>query len=221
MSVISLEKTRSVSFKNEQLSCTFLKIDSLDMSQVSFEIKSLTERAPNLLNSLPLILDCQPKHNFSKEEAKQFLSELSLMQLNIVGIVDHNWGLQTPWPLISNNKKPKIKSITNLKTKIVEHRIRSGEVIEALDAHLMILGSVGSGAEIYATGNIYVYGSLQGRAFAGMGGAEEAFIIAQSIDAEMLAIAGIYSVNDDSQKDYSGNLKVYLDDGALNYKQVK
>lgn len=223
MSVITLEKTRAVSFKSEQLSCTFLKIDSLDINTVISELDSLTASAPNLLNSLPLILDCKPRIKYSVKAANDFFQELSKINLNIVGIVDNDWANigSLPWPIINSGKKEKKKSIANLRTKVVEYRVRSGEIIEAAEAHLIILGGVGSGAEIYASGNIYVYGSLQGRAFAGMSGAEDAFIVAQNIEAEMLAIAGIYSLNDESYKNYKGHLKVYLEDGCLNFKQLK
>lgn len=223
MSVISFEKTRTVSFRNEQLSCTFLKIDSFDINKVTSELNKLTASAPNLLNSLPLILDCNPNENHDAIETNNFFQELKSLNLNIVGIVDNNLCRlrEFPWPIINNCRKEKKKSIANLKTKVIEYRVRSGEIIEAADAHLIIIGGVGSGAEIYATGNIYVYGSLQGRAFAGMSGSEDAFIIAQKIDAEMLAIAGIYSLNDEECNDYSGNLKVYLEDGCLNFKKLK
>lgn len=223
MSVISLDKTRYVSFKNEQLSCTFLKIDSLDINQVSNELLSLTASAPNLLNSLPLILDCRINDAVNPETVNDFFKHLNQLDLNIVGLIDNEIinNVQAPWPIIAGSKKEKAKSIANLKTKVIEHRVRSGEIIEANDAHLIILGSVGSGAEIYASGNIYVYGSLHGRAFAGMNGALDAFIVAQSIEAEMLAIAGIYTINQDSNQNYNGYLKVYLEDSSLNFKQLK
>ena len=55
-----------------------------------------------------------------------------------------------------------------------------------------MLGSVGSGAEIVAGGSIHVYGTLRGRAMAGVNGNSSARIYCQRIEAELLAIDGCY-----------------------------
>ena len=55
-----------------------------------------------------------------------------------------------------------------------------------------MLGSVGSGAEIMAGGSIHVYGTLRGRAMAGVNGNSAARIFCQKIEAELLAIDGYY-----------------------------
>jgi len=55
-----------------------------------------------------------------------------------------------------------------------------------------VLGSVGSGAEIVAGGSIHVYGTLRGRAMAGVNGNASARIYCQRIEAELLAIDGYY-----------------------------
>jgi septum site-determining protein MinC len=55
-----------------------------------------------------------------------------------------------------------------------------------------VLGSVSSGAEIVAGGSIHVYGTLRGRAMAGVNGNSSARIYCQSIEAELIAIDGYY-----------------------------
>ncbi len=57
---------------------------------------------------------------------------------------------------------------------------------------MTVLGSVGSGAEIVAGGSIHVYGTLRGRAMAGVNGNASARIYCQRIEAELLAIDGYY-----------------------------
>jgi septum site-determining protein MinC len=59
-----------------------------------------------------------------------------------------------------------------------------------------VLASVGSGAEVTAAGNIHVYGALRGRAFAGNTGNSQARIFCQQLEAELVAVAGIYLVNE-------------------------
>jgi septum site-determining protein MinC len=57
--------------------------------------------------------------------------------------------------------------------------------------------AVGSGAELIAHGNIHVYGRLRGRALAGVNGDRKARIFCQSLEAELIAIAGLYKTSDD------------------------
>ncbi|MCI5140668.1 MAG: septum site-determining protein MinC, partial [Candidatus Electrothrix sp. ATG1] len=52
------------------------------------------------------------------------------------------------------------------------------------------------GAEVTAAGNIHVYGALRGRAFAGNTGNSQARIFCQQLEAELVAVAGIYLVNE-------------------------
>lgn len=221
MSAVTLEKTKqSVSFKNEQLSCTFLKIDSPNTEKITNEIFDLTHRAPNLLHSLPLIIDC----SFDElEDTEHFYNSLSDLPLNIVGIVDNKLFHENkpPWPIINNVKSQKINQLKNLKTMVIDRRVRSGDVVEAFDSHLVIMGGVGSGAEVYATGNIYIFGRLQGKAFAGMNGAHEACITCQELDAELVAIAGVYTVHDANKFSYKSSVKIFLDGGIINYRELR
>ena len=65
------------------------------------------------------------------------------------------------------------------------------------DGDVTVLGSVGSGAEIVAGGSIHIYGTLRGRAMAGVNGNSAARIFCQKIEAELLAIDGYYQTAED------------------------
>ena len=75
---------------------------------------------------------------------------------------------------------------------LVEHPIRSGQSVVFPLGEVTVLGSVASGAEIVAGGSIHVYGTLRGRAMAGVNGNSAARIYCQKIEAELLAIDGYY-----------------------------
>ena len=70
--------------------------------------------------------------------------------------------------------------------------MRSGQSIIFPEGDVTVLGSVASGAEIVAGGSIHVYGTLRGRAMAGINGNSAARIYCQKIEAELLAIDGYY-----------------------------
>ena len=82
------------------------------------------------------------------------------------------------------------------KNLMVTTPVRSGQTVFADRGDLVVVGPVGSGAELVAAGNIHVYGQLRGRAMAGVNGDETARIFCQSLDAELLAIAGLYRTSE-------------------------
>ena len=76
--------------------------------------------------------------------------------------------------------------------KILRGNVRSGQWVYAHGGDLPVIGPVGAGAEVIADGNVYILGSLRGRAFAGAQGNDEAHIFANDFDAEIVSIAGSY-----------------------------
>jgi len=55
---------------------------------------------------------------------------------------------------------------------------------------------VNPGAEVMADGHIHVYAPLRGKAIAGAKGDTSARIFALSLEAELIAIAGVYRTSD-------------------------
>ncbi|WIT10351.1 septum site-determining protein MinC [Paucibacter sediminis] len=78
------------------------------------------------------------------------------------------------------------------KTVIIDKPLRSGQQVYAKGADLIVMALVNHGAEVIADGNIHVYAPLRGKAIAGARGNTEARIFAASLEAELIAIAGIY-----------------------------
>jgi len=81
-------------------------------------------------------------------------------------------------------------------TLVIEGPLRSGQRVYARDADLIVMGVVSQGAEVIADGNIHVYGPLRGKAMAGARGDSQARIFTTSLDAELVAVAGVYRVID-------------------------
>ncbi|MCI5130611.1 MAG: septum site-determining protein MinC [Candidatus Electrothrix sp. EH2] len=79
---------------------------------------------------------------------------------------------------------------------VIAEPVRSGQRVEAEQGDLIVLASVGSGAEVTAAGNIHIYGALRGRAFAGNTGDTQSRIFCRRLEAELVAVAGYYLVNE-------------------------
>jgi septum site-determining protein MinC len=77
---------------------------------------------------------------------------------------------------------------------LIDRAVRSGQSVVFEEGDIIVVGSVSSGAELIAGGSIHVYGSLRGRAIAGIRTGGAARIFCQKLMAELLAIDGIYDM---------------------------
>ncbi len=101
-------------------------------------------------------------------------------------------------------------------TKIISQPVRSGQQVHAPEGDLVILAPVQAGAEVLAAGNIHIYGPLRGRALAGIHGAESARVFCQSLEAELVSIAGHYKISEDLQDNsWKSAVQIQLRDDLL------
>lgn len=107
------------------------------------------------------------------------------------------------------------------RNKVIRVPVRSGQVIMAEQGDLTVIGSVASGAELIAAGNIHVYGPLRGRAIAGCHGDESAHIFCQSLNAELVAIAGLYQTSETLEEAVrQQRTHIYLEDEKLRMEVI-
>jgi septum site-determining protein MinC len=98
---------------------------------------------------------------------------------------------------------------------LLDKSIRSGQSIVHLEGDVIVVGSVASGAEIVAGGSIHIYGPLRGRAIAGSRDAR-ARIFCRKLEAELLAIDGLYMVADDMPAHLRGKqVQIWLDGDSM------
>lgn len=105
---------------------------------------------------------------------------------------------------------------------LVTEPVRSGQQIFAERGDLVVVASVSAGAELMARGNIHVYGALRGRALAGVHGDAAARIFCQGLEAELIAIAGLYKLSDAIDPSLRrGRVQAFLDNGTLRVEPLK
>jgi septum site-determining protein MinC len=99
---------------------------------------------------------------------------------------------------------------------VIDHAVRSGQSIVHETGDVTIIGSVAWGAEIVASGSIHVYGALRGRAIAGFSGNKGARIFCRKLEAELLAIEGVYKTADDMDRGLHGRaVQAWLDGESM------
>jgi septum site-determining protein MinC len=100
--------------------------------------------------------------------------------------------------------------------KVITRPVRSGQQVYAEGADLIVMAAVSEGAEVLADGHIHVYGALRGRALAGVHGDETARIFCQTMNPQLISIAGNFLVSDSIAEEIRQQAaQAYLKDDVL------
>ncbi|MBN9287301.1 MAG: septum site-determining protein MinC [Gammaproteobacteria bacterium 39-13] len=106
-------------------------------------------------------------------------------------------------------------------TRLITQPVRSGQQIYAQGGDLIVLAAVSNGAELLADGHIHVYGSMRGRALAGVMGDQDAMIFCKSLEAELVSIAGQYRLSEDLKETcWKQSACISLQDSRLNIRSI-
>ncbi|MDZ5696032.1 MULTISPECIES: septum site-determining protein MinC [Phyllobacteriaceae] len=110
-------------------------------------------------------------------------------------------------------EQPMVRAMPSL---IIDQPVRSGQSVIFPDGDVTVIASVASGAEIVAGGSIHIYGTLRGRAMAGSMGNASARIFCRKLEAELLAIDGLYKTAEDIEPQLRGRaVQLWLDGDAI------
>lgn len=104
---------------------------------------------------------------------------------------------------------------------LITKPVRSGQQIYARDTDLIVMGQIGPGAEVIADNNIHVYGPLRGRALCGVSGNTSTRIFCQSLEAELVSVAGNYRMLETIPEELRGKpAQIWLDKDRLNIEPL-
>ncbi len=169
------------------------------------ELGEQIERAPGFLIGKPIVLDLTAVAPDDGGLAT-LIETLHAWGIRIIGIE----GIEQPPPggalLMQPLSSGRDTGLVEILEPVAPERpagfmlhdtsLRSGQTLAFPNGDLTIVGSVASGAEVLAGGSIHVYGTLRGRAIAGAAGVSEARIFCRRLEAELLAIDGLYMTAD-------------------------
>ena len=165
------------------------------------EIDATLARSPGFFVGKPVVLDLSGV-DLSRPAIAHLVLSLEKRNIRILGIEGVEAARLTASmpPLLTGGRHCAIQQVQPEKPEVkppptsllLDSPVRSGQSIVFPDGDVTVLGSVGSGAEIVAGGSIHIYGTLRGRAMAGVNGNSSARIYCQKIEAELLVIDGFY-----------------------------
>jgi septum site-determining protein MinC len=167
------------------------------------------KRSPSFFDGRPVVLDLGALP-IEQPNVAGLLHTLHDRGIRIIGTegAHPSWQGLEPWaPLHANSTRParpidvpdepRQISPNDLTSLVIDQPVRSGQSVVFEKGDVSIIGSVASGAEVIAGGSIHVYGALRGRAIAGLTGNHYARIFCRRMEAELLAIDGVYQTADD------------------------
>ena len=99
---------------------------------------------------------------------------------------------------------------------VITEPVRSGQSIIYPKGDVTVLGSIASGAEVFAGGSVHVYGTLRGRVVAGFTGNPRARVFCRRLEAELVAIDGVYRTADDMDAGLRGRaIQAWLEGDSI------
>jgi septum site-determining protein MinC len=165
------------------------------------DIDATLSRSPGFFLGKPVVLDLATV-DLSGSAITHLVMSLEKRNIRVLGIEGCEAARLTPTmpPLLTGGRHAPIQQVEPEKPEVkppassllLDSPVRSGQSIVFPDGDVTVVGSVASGAEIVAGGSIHVYGTLRGRAMAGVNGNSSARIYCHKMEAELLAIDGYY-----------------------------
>ena len=225
--------SQAFKLKGRLYTITVLSLVSTDSELFSKHLAEVIKQAPKLFNHTPLVLDCSEVNN-NELDLQQFCHCLRQQGLIPVGVQGGNGLINTLAQgmglAVLNASSSHDKPLSNtaetkaeprkkpVKTKMLTNPVRSGQQVVS-HGDLIITSTVSHGAELLADGHIHVYGALRGRALAGIDGNKNARIFCQSLEAELVSIAGYYRLSDAIDA-VMGPCQIYLQDDHIQIESI-
>ncbi len=221
-------KSQAFKLKGRFYTLTVLQILDVDCDSFIQQLVHTIAQAPRLFDNTPVVLDCSAIdiEAFDLNRCCQSLREHGLFPVAVQGSHDGFFstraqalGLAVLHASSTHDKplvleQPIVSAQESFKAKTISTPVRSGQQIVNRESDLIITASVSHGAELLAGGNIHVYGALRGKALAGISGDKDARIFCQSLDAELVAIAGFYCVRETIEQ-CTTPCQIYLQDEQI------
>ena len=189
------------------------------------ELDDTLARSPGFFVGKPVVLDLSAVE-LSRSAITHLIVSLEKKNIRVLGIegVDAALLTSTMPPALSGGRSCAVALAEPEKAEVklpvaslmLDTPVRSGQSVVFPEGDVTVLGSVGSGAEIVAGGSIHVYGTLRGRAMAGVNGNPSARIFCQKIEAELLAIDGYYQTAEELDANLRNRpAQAWLDGGVM------
>jgi septum site-determining protein MinC len=223
---------QSFKLKGRLYTLTVLHIFNADLELFTEQLAQAVQRAPRLFDQTPVVIDCSAmvEISFDLDGFCQKMRHFGLYPVAVQGrsTAIEEMAQKLGLPLLHSSSQqdkalperkvevepvPPIYPEVATGAKLYTAPIRSGQQIIS-NGDLIVISPVSHGAELLSEGHIHVYGALRGRAMAGITGDKQARIFCHALEAELVAIAGIYCLSEAMQT-VQGPCQIFLQDDCI------
>lgn len=201
--------------KSADLPLLAFQLKSADLNAVAVALRAQLAESPGFFDQDPVLIDLDSLP--ATDHAIDFPALLVLLRQHglypvAVKTSQPDWldaarraGLvqgqdvrvRRPLPAVKPDAKPpEVAARVPVDAMVLDKPLRSGQQVYAKGRDLIVLAMVNPGAEVISDGHIHIYAPLRGKAIAGARGFAGARIFAQSMDPELISIAGVYRTSD-------------------------
>ncbi len=239
-----LTDPRSIRIKGRSFLAVVLSPD-LPLDQWLVRLDDLAARSAGFFFGRPAVLDVADLQ-LDKAGLKALLAELAARNVSIMGIEGARPSLISPGmpPALKGGRPasdfevkqsepadaaeaprviepPASEMRPSSPSLVINEPVRSGQSVIFTEGDVTVIGSVASGAEVIAGGSVHIYGTLRGRAMAGSIGNAGARIFCRKLEAELVAIDGVYKVAEDISPSLRGQpVQLWLEDDAIKAEKL-
>lgn len=228
-----------IELKGSTFTLSVLHLTDTDPQQIKELLETKVAQAPQFFNFAPLVVNVERLENTPDFEAlKETIEREDFVLVGVSGARDEatkvaakaaGLAVMTAGKVVAPSVAPepvvtveKSDEPTLVPTRVHHGNVRSGQQIYAAGGSLVIIGTVGNGAEVIADDSIHIYGSLRGRALAGARGNTQARIYCQELDPELVSIAGTYQLSDALPAEMTGqNVHIRLEQDKLIFEKLQ
>ncbi len=228
-----------IELKGSTFTLSVLHLTDTDPQQIKELLETKVAQAPQFFNFAPLVVNVERLESTPDfESLKEIIEREDFVLVGITGARDEatkvaakaaGLAVMTAGKAVVPTQEPAPQPVEREKeepmltpTKVHHGNVRSGQQIYAAGGSLVIIGTVGNGAEVIADDSIHIYGSLRGRALAGARGNTQARIYCQELDPELVSIAGTYQLSDALPKEMNGqHVHLHLEQDKLIFEKLQ
>jgi septum site-determining protein MinC len=230
--------------KGEMSMLSVFRLLNMDIERVSQQLAHKVNQAPEFFSNMPVIIDLQDlagmhdiasftmliellrnygfvpvgvRNGSVSQHRAAKLAGLALLKKRRIPRDDHSPSSSAPSNdhQVASEYEQNPPSVSE-KSRLIVRPVRSGQQVYVAKGDLVVVAPVSAGSELLADGCIHVYGPLRGRALAGINGDYTARIFCQSLEAELIAIAGHYQINEELATDLKGKpTQIWLESQRL------
>ena len=204
MTISARPQQNAISFRGRSL-LAFVLTPKMPIEGWLEDLDSWLARSPGFFAAKPVMLEVSSL-GISRDDYRQLVRDLAGRDVHVMAVEGAGpdyLDVDLP-PMVNGGRSASVTALLDQAGKepkpeparpasmVIEGNVRSGQSIFFPDGDVTIIGSVASGAEVIAGASVHIYGTLRGRAMAGVSGVAGARIFCKRLEAEMMSIGGTY-----------------------------